>query len=268
MQNYDNTYLLKFITKENFEKHVLSTVRSYEGNLQSIDLKKFNSNIIDPIKLNFDKELYNKSWEEIIEQEISRQRDKSNNNAIGYFHQNIFNYIKNCTVPKSGFDIIYQKAERTIYVELKNKHNTMNSSSAKSSYIKMQNQVLKDSKCECYLVEVIAPRSRNIPRKISIDNQHFENERIRRVSIDQFYSIVTNDNDSFVNLCEQLPITLKKLIHEKKIKTVEDDTVISELKTIDNNIAVAIYLLAFENYLGFNYYSKSLIKQINDYFNQ
>ena len=60
---------------------------------------------------------------------------------------------------------------------------------------------------------------------------------------------------------------MTQLIHEKRIKTVEDDTVISELKTIDNNIAVAIYLLAFENYLGFNYYSKKLLKQINDYFN-
>lgn len=267
MKHFEDAYFLKFINKEDFEKHVLSTVQSYEGNLQSINLKRFNSNIIDPIKLNFDKELYNKSWEEVIEQEIQRQRDKSNNNAIGYFHQNIFNYIKNCTVPKSGFDIIYHNNDKTIYVELKNKHNTMNSSSAKSSYIKMQNQILNDSKCECYLVEVIAPKSRNIPWKISIDNQQFSNQRIRKVSIDQFYSIVTNDNDAFVNLCEQLPVTLKKLIHEKRIKTVEDDTVISELKTIDNNIAVAIYLLAFENYLGFNYYSKKLLKQINDYFN-
>ena len=142
----------------------------------------------------------------------------------------------------------------------------MNSSSAKSSYIKMQNQILEDSNCECYLVEVIARKSGNIPWAISLNNHHYSHDRIRKVSIDQFYKIVTNDDQSFVNLCEQLPITLRKLIQENKIKTVEKDTVLSELKEIDSDIAIAIYLLAFQNYLGFINYSKALLKQIADYF--
>ena len=266
MQKIEDTYLLKFIKQSDFENHVLATVKGYEENLKSINLKRFNLNIIDPIKLNFDKELYNISWEDVIKQEIQRQRDKSNNNAIGYFHQNIFNYIENCEVPKNGFDIVFKGKERTIYVELKNKHNTMNSSSAKSSYIKMQNQILDDSNCECYLVEVIARKSGNIPWAISLNNHHYSHDRIRKVSIDQFYKIVTNDDQSFVNLCEQLPITLRKLIQENKIKTVEKDTVLSELKEIDSDIAIAIYLLAFQNYLGFINYSKALLKQIADYF--
>ena len=43
----------------------------------------------DPVKLIFDKTVYQASWEEIISNEIFRQRDKSNNNDIGYFHQRI-----------------------------------------------------------------------------------------------------------------------------------------------------------------------------------
>ena len=72
------------------------------------------------------------------------------------FHQRIFQYIDNCRVPdngkEGGWDVIFHNEEgidlpdgdrvRTIYVEMKNKHNTMNSSSAGKTYIKMQNRLL------------------------------------------------------------------------------------------------------------------------------
>ncbi|WP_064000251.1 Eco47II family restriction endonuclease [Campylobacter iguaniorum] len=52
--------------------------------------------------------IFNKSFKEIIDLKIHRQRDKSNNNTIGYFHQNIFKYFKNCEVPDEGWDIVFQ----------------------------------------------------------------------------------------------------------------------------------------------------------------
>ena len=72
-----------FITEEELTKHVEETIRKYGDKLSVFDVKKFNSNLIDPIKLIFDKTVYNFSWEEIIKNEIFRQRDKSNNNDIG-----------------------------------------------------------------------------------------------------------------------------------------------------------------------------------------
>ena len=60
----------------------------YGETLKSIDLRKFNQNIIDPIKLTFDSNVYGKTFEQIIDDEIFRQRDKTNSNIIGYFHQN------------------------------------------------------------------------------------------------------------------------------------------------------------------------------------
>ncbi len=41
----------------------------YGEKLESYDLKTFNSNLIDPIKLIFDKSVYRSSWEEIINNE-------------------------------------------------------------------------------------------------------------------------------------------------------------------------------------------------------
>lgn len=245
-------YTLKFITEKDFENHILGTLHTYNESLKSITLDKFNSNIIDPIKLLFDKSVYNKSFEEIITLEIQRQRDKTNTNAIGYFQQNMFKYIKNCVVPERGWDVIYTNGDSKIYVEMKNKHNTMNSSSSQKTYMKMQNQILNTPNDTCFLVEVIAPMSRNITWGCSVDGQHLENPKIRRVSIDNFYKIVTGEPDSFYQMCMQLPRTITKLINSGVLKTVEQDTVINELNEKSPDTLKALYLLAFKQYEGFN----------------
>ncbi len=167
---------INFISQNDFEKHVENTIRYFGTKLSPYDLKRFNLNLIDPIKLIFDKSIFNKSWYNLINSEISRQRDKTNTNEIGYFHQRIFRYIKNCRVPdngqEGGWDVIFEPQDgyeisngnviNTIYIEIKNKHNTMNSSSAGKTYIKMQNQLLKNESCACFLVEAIANCSQNV----------------------------------------------------------------------------------------------------------
>ncbi|WP_150818971.1 Eco47II family restriction endonuclease, partial [Streptococcus pneumoniae] len=52
------------------EKDVQLTIDKYREKLQSFDLKRFNKNIVDPIKLIFDKSVYRSSWEQIISNEI------------------------------------------------------------------------------------------------------------------------------------------------------------------------------------------------------
>lgn len=118
MRNYN----LGFISDEDIFNHVRDTVRRYSA---SISLRDFNKNLIDPIKLTFDAKVYGRSMEEIVVSECMRQMDKSNNNHIGCFHQNLFRYAGNgWTVPSEGFDVVNE--ERHIFVEMKNKHNTMN----------------------------------------------------------------------------------------------------------------------------------------------
>ncbi|MEG2612905.1 MAG: Eco47II family restriction endonuclease [Alistipes sp.] len=82
MKNYN----LGFISDQHIFEHVKQTVSLYRN---YINLKQFNANIIDPIKLTFDAKVYGKSFEEIIEAECIRQIDKTNSNHIGYFHQNL-----------------------------------------------------------------------------------------------------------------------------------------------------------------------------------
>lgn len=265
---------LNFISEEDFRKHVRETIEKYGDKLESFDLKRFNKNLIDPVKLIFDKTVYQYSWEEIVRNEIFRQRDKSNNNDIGYFHQTIFKYIKNCRVPgngeEGGWDVIYENENgiditdndrvNTVYVEMKNKHNTMNSASASKTFIKMQNQLLKDDSCACFLVEAIAQRSQNIKWETTVDKQKVGHKLIRRVSIDQFYAMVTGQENSFHQMCMVLPIVIQEAVDKLDSTVVPRDTVIDELKALaaernmeanDLAIAMAVYLLGFKSYNGF-----------------
>ncbi len=258
----EDSYDISFIKQSDFEKHVSETMKIYNETLKSIDLQKFNANVIDPIKLTFDSALFKKTIEETIEMEIARQRDKTNTNAIGYFHQKMFKFIKNCVVPAHGFDVIYTRPDgKKVYVEMKNKHNTMNSKSSQKTYMGMQHQILREPTNYCYLVEVIAPHSRNIPWKCSVDNRTCSDDRIRRVSIDKFYEIVTGIEDAFLMICKQLPITIDKLIKKGIAATIENDTVIDELSKINPDTLKALYLIAFETYNGFDYYKKGSLKQ-------
>ena len=170
---------LNFISESDFEEHIKNTINQYGKKLFPYDLKKFNENVFDPVKLIFDKFVYGYTWEETIKNEIFRQRDKSGNNDIGYFHQRIFQYIEGCRVPQTGWDVIYSNKDgteidgcgivKTIYVEMKNKHNTMNSASGAKTYMKMQGQLLADDDCACFLVEAIAKTSQNRPWTVTIE---------------------------------------------------------------------------------------------------
>lgn len=243
---------LNFIDRENFKKHVSNTIQTYDDTLKSINLQSFNSNIIDPIKLTFDSKVYRKTIEEVIDNELVRQRDKTNTNAIGYFHQNLFKYIANCEVPNVGFDVIFTRPNGSkVYVEMKNKHNTMNSSAAQKTFLKMTTQLLNDDNCDCYLVEIIAKKSQNIIWNVSLDYEKVSNEHIKRVSIDKFYEEVTGDKDAFYKICKQLPIIIDEIIAENDEFVVEDDTVISELRSKNPDILKSLYMLAFSTYEGF-----------------
>ncbi len=260
----------------------------YGEKLESFDIVRFNKNIIDPIKMIFDKTVYQSTWEEIVSNEIFRQRDKSNNNDIGYFHQRIFQYIADCHVPdngkEGGWDVIFQKDEgiqlpdgdvvHTVYVEMKNKHNTMNSSAAGKTYIKMQSQLLDDDDCACFLVEAIAKKSQNIKWSTTVDGKNVSHKKIRRVSLDQFYALVTGQEDALYQMCMVLPKVIEKVVLEGgEDICVPHDTVLAELKRVAGQMgehdeglamAMAIYLLGFSTYKGFTKAAGNVINDVDD----
>lgn len=240
-------YNLGFISNQQIYDYVKDTVEKY---VTFIDLKKFNSNIIDPIKLTFDSKVYGKTINQVVEDECIRQIDKANSNLLGYFHQNIFKIVgSGWEVPDKGFDIVNNR--RKIYVEMKSKHNTMNAAAARDTYLTMLNKVSNDSKATCMLVEVIAKHSQNIKWEGTFKGQELSHPRIFRVSIDKFYEIAFKDKYAFMKLCKALPIILDDVITETGKGSIKS-TVQKELNKLSMNTFKSLYLLAFNTYEGFD----------------
>lgn len=240
-------YNLGFISDEDIFNHVRDTVLKYKTH---INLAEFNSNLVDPVKLTFDAGVYGMTFDEIIKSETVRQIDKNNTNQIGYFHQNIFKYAEGgWQVPTSGFDVVNKK--KHIYVEIKNKHNTMNSSSSQATYMKMQQKLIEDTRATCLLVETIAKQSQNIEWKIRFGGNTYQNDRIRRVSMDRFYGMVFGDECAFMKLCKKLPLILEDVVRSGNKGAIEN-TVCDELKELAQDTLKALYLLAFRTYEGFD----------------
>lgn len=266
-------YNLGFIDDNAIYEYTKKYVLEYR---KSINLTEFNSNIVDPIKLTFDSKIYGKSIEDTILDECIRQLDKSNSNVLGYFHQNLFTLFEKdgWVVPKSGFDI--ENKDKGIYVEMKNKHNTMNAASSRDTFLVLQNKAASDNNAKCMLVEVIAKKSQNVKWEGTFKGNKLSHDRVFRVSIDQFYKIAFNQEDAFFKLCEQLPNIIEDIIEEIGCITIEN-TVIEELNkqylsmstscvceepftyttpsnntTSSSNIMKQLYLLAFSTYEGFD----------------
>lgn len=251
MTKQNSKYNLSFISDDDLKALTLATVSRFRSGMT---LAEFQKNIVDPIKLTFDVHVYKRSINDVIDAEVIRQLNKTNENLIGYFHQNIFKYIgNNWEVPvtgEDGWDV--ENHELNIFAELKNKHNTMNSSSAQTVHARMRGLVEGNKNATCYLVEIVAKTSQNVPWKLvkaplRIDRQ----ERLRRISVDQFYEIVTGDPSAFVNLCSVIGRVIDDVLHENP-QAIGDNTVLKELSTHGPNILKTLFLLSFGAYRGFN----------------
>lgn len=200
-------YNLGFISDENIYNHVKETVLRYSAN---IDLKEFNKNIIDPIKLTFDAKVYGRSMEEVVAAECIRQMDKSNNNHIGYFHQNLFRYAGNgWSVSTQGFDVVNE--ERHIFACLIENVNNLPKKKSNALFIHCFDKLLKDNKAICYIVNLNDYSGTEELWKFVDKNDTFSSNNLRLVSIDRFYTIVFNEIDAYQKVCDTLPAILEDI---------------------------------------------------------
>jgi translation elongation factor EF-G len=130
------------------DEHLLNCIKnlhlSYFKAKNNLTKRSFYLNKIDTIKLTFDAHFNDIEAEDLIQAEILRQIDKSINNSIGTFHEQILGGIEGYEVGNlSGFDI--KAKNNTLFADIKNKHNTMNSSSAEAFYQGMQMIIIQQN---------------------------------------------------------------------------------------------------------------------------
>lgn len=203
---------LSFITDENLLNCVKKLHLAYIECQKKTTTKKFYANKVDPIKFLFDMTFNNIDEENYIRSEIARQNDKTISNAIGEFHQSLLGCIdgiKDLGVGQ-GCDLVND--DETIFAEIKNKHNTMNSSSSEATIQKLISFADDNPNATCYLVQIIAKKSTNKLWKGTFNKKYYEHPRVRVISGDRFYALVTGIDNAFEQLCKVIPQVLNDYV--------------------------------------------------------
>lgn len=250
-----NKYL-NFVSDEHLLECIKNLHNSYLKAKNNISKKSFYSNKVDTLKLTFDSKFNDISEEDLIQAEILRQIDKSINNSIGTFHEQVLGGIKDFEVGNlSGFDI---KAEdNTLFADIKNKHNTMNSSSSEALFQKLARYADDYKKAKCYWVQILAKNSFNENWKGDINGKEYSHSRVYKISGDQFYALLSGQEDALFQLYKVLPTAISDYLNSLESEnSIKENSALEEItsETEKSNRSI-LDQITFENYsyyLGFD----------------
>lgn len=249
-----NKYL-SFISDEHLLKCIGNLHNAYLSAKAKVSESQFYRNKVDTIKLTFDSKFNNMSEEDLINSEILRQIDKSINNSIGTFHEEILSGIEGYEKGNlSGYDI--KAVDNTLFADIKNKHNTMNSSSAEALYQKLARYADDNKKAKCYWVQILAKGSFVEQWTGDINGKEYNHSRVFKISGDKFYALLSKQDDALFQLYKKLPLAISDYLKTvEKDKNQKDNSVLKEIlsKTKLSKRSI-LDEIAFENYkyyLGF-----------------
>ena len=243
-----NKYV-NFISDDHLLMCIANLQKAYLKAKNNITKKNFYTNKVDTIKLTFDAQFNGIDEESLIQAEILRQIDKSINNSIGTFHEQILGGIAGFDVGKlSGFDI---KAENdTLFADIKNKHNTMNSSSAEALFQKLARYADDYKKSKCYWVQILAKNSFNELWKGEINGKEYSHSRVYKISGDQFYALLSGQDDALFQLYKSLPIAIQDYLNSiEKSEKHRQNSALDEIKfQIDSTKRSILDQITSDNY--------------------
>jgi len=248
-----NKYL-NYITDEHLFNCIENLHNSYLKAQKNISKKKFYNNKIDTFKLTFDSKFNEMDEKTLIKTEINRQIDKSINNSIGTFHEQILGRITGFEIGNlSGFDI--KATNDTLFADIKNKHNTMNSSSAESLFQKLAKYADTFKKAKCYWVQILAKNSFNDLWAGEINGKEYSHSRVYKISGDKFYTLLSGRDDALFQLYKKLPSAIDDFLETRLKKSKNSNSALQEIiKSSSSNERTILDEITFENfafYTGF-----------------
>lgn len=250
-----NKYV-NFISDDHLLECIGNLHNAYLKAKNNITKKNFYSNKVDTIKLTFDAKFNDIDEEKLIQSEILRQIDKSINNSIGTFHEQILGGIKGYEAGSlSGYDI--KANDDTLFADIKNKHNTMNSSAAEALFQKLARYANDYKKAKCYWVQILAKGSFCELWRGDINGKEYSHSRVYKISGDQFYALLSGQDDAMFQLYQVLPKAIKDYLEStKQNEDIIENSALEEIKskTETSNRSV-LDQITFENYsyyIGFD----------------
>jgi hypothetical protein len=211
-----------FVSDEHFLACVKWVCDSYPDKSGEVDMVALQRNTIDPFKMVFDivnGELSVDGW---IHNETIRQADKTINNRIGDFHQKLLGGVKGWTDLGVGDEskVDLKRNDDSIFIELKNKFNTVNSDSLSKVRDKLEKAVSAHPKATAFWAYIIErDGSSGESQWIYLGRN---NPKIKKVWGSNVYELVTGDKQALEKVWKVLPIAIAEVIGSKQDISSED----------------------------------------------
>ncbi|QNL47895.1 Eco47II family restriction endonuclease [Olivibacter sp. SDN3] len=196
---------------------ILTVAQKSKANVKS----KFYKNVLDPFSAMIQICGYDIDYEEWVLSEETRQAQKTLQNHIGNFHQNILGSVQGWNNQRTGKIIDLVSEEKKIIAEVKNKHNTVTGGKLSDLYYDLDKLVSPKTSIykgyTAYYVTVIpkVPIRSNIPFIPSDKSKGAKcpiNEKIRIIDGASFYELVTGDKNALFDLFNVLPEIISDII--------------------------------------------------------
>ncbi|APJ04876.1 Eco47II family restriction endonuclease [Silvanigrella aquatica] len=173
--------------------------------------ENMKKNVLDPFSAIFECLTFNFDFDEWVRKEKTRQIQKTMQNMVGEFHQNVLGSIPGWENLKNGKVIDLECRERKIIAEVKNKHNTTKGDQKKSLYENFEKLLnTKYIGYTAYYVEIIPNKKDGydeefVPSDNILSVRKMGNPKIRKISGQRFYELVTGDPYALKKLYEAIP---------------------------------------------------------------
>ena len=218
----DKNKYVDFVSDEHFLKCVKWVCDSYPVKSDVVNIDKLRTNVVDPFKMIFDLINGKMSVNNWIKNEEIRQSDKTINNRIGEFHQKLLGgvngWINLGVGDESKVDL--KKENNSIFIELKNKFNTVNSDSLSKVRDKLEKAVKAYPKSIAYWAFIIEKDGSSGESDWNYLGK--DDKRIKRIWGAKVYELVTDDKDALEKTWKALPKAIENVMG-KQFKISSED---------------------------------------------
>jgi hypothetical protein len=210
---------LSFITDEELEKavrHLLTVAKKAKTDVA----KDINRNVVDPFSILFQMSGFNINSDTWETGEMSRQAEKTLQNHVGEFHQNILGAASEWNNLGVGQIVDLECPNKKVIAEIKNKHNTVTGGKLAGLYQDLECQVMpKHSKYKdytAYYVTIIPKNPIRFNEKFTPPNKATgsrctENDLIRKIDGSSFYAMVTGEVNALSQVFDTLPDVIETI---------------------------------------------------------
>ena len=198
-----------FVSDAHFLACVGSVCKAYHEAKENLSVEDLKGNGLDPFKTVFDIANRKLTFNDWAKNEEIRQADKTLNNKIGEFHQKLLGGVKGWVDLGVGnvSKLDLKNNTETIFIELKNKENTVNADSADKVRDKLEKALADHPKATVYWAYIIS-KNNDSGEKIWEKKGRKTNDKIRRIWGAKVYELVTNDKNALKKTWEALPLAI------------------------------------------------------------